>query len=38
MDQIHWDFRDDFAGDVEILGVVNSSSAHTDNRKNNIFY
>ena len=30
-----WKFGNDFAGNVVIFGVDNSSSSHTDNRKNN---
>ena len=31
----NWNFGNDFAGNVIIFGVDNSSSSHTDNRKNN---
>ena len=30
-----WSFDNDFSRNVVILGVDNSSSSHTDNRKNN---
>ena len=30
-----WSFHNDFAGNIVIFGVDNSSSSHTDNRKNN---
>ena len=30
-----WSFHNDFAGNVLIFGVDNSSSSHADNRKNN---
>ena len=33
MEKAQWSFNDDFARDVIILGVDNSSSAHTDNLK-----
>ena len=31
-----WSFNDDFARNFLIFGVDNSSSSHTDNRKNDI--
>ena len=30
-----WSFDNDFAGNVIIFGIANSSSSHSDNRKNN---
>ena len=30
-----WNFGNDIARNVVIFGVVNSSSSHTDNHKNN---
>ena len=35
IEQGSWRFGDDFARNVVIFGVDNSSSSHTDNRKNN---
>ena len=32
-----WNFDNEFAKNVVIFGVDNSSSSHTDNRKNNFF-
>ena len=31
-----WNFGNEFAKDIVILGVDNSSSCHTNNRKNNL--
>ena len=33
-----WSFGNDFARNNLIFGVKNSSSSHTDNRKNNFLY
>ena len=35
---VSWSFGNDFARNNLIFGVKNSSSSHTDNRKNNFLY